>query len=593
MARTRTDSAGGQIRALFTLGRVGDRADGEMLEWFTTHHAEAEAAFEELVARHGAMVMEVCRRILRDPHDVEDAFQATFLILVRRAGSIRDCDALGGWLHRVALRVALRARNEAASRREAERKIAPESSKAHLDDMERADIRTALHEELDRIPGSYRAAIVACYLEGLTHEEAANRLRLPVGTVRSRLSRGRDRLRERLARRGLAPGVAFPALGGAPTPVPAALHKLAARSLLSHLAGRSGTGAVSPSVTALAKTVIRAMNLKSLRLFAAVALAVGAVVGMLPLVLMDGPGQAKATAAQAKRPDPGPATSLAGIVRDIEGRPVAGATVVAGAFSQRRNHLIATSGQDGRFAFQGKGDAGKLSYVLAYKAGLAPAGKFLLGFVEDAPAGDVELVLVRAEPFVGIVQGRDGRAVAGAKVRIRYLRGKKEEKSDQYPVLENVVEDTPLESLFIAISDNQGGFRFPAVPAPQGVVLNVSAEGLADLSTEVPGDHEAGFISGSAAMPARLTMEPEARVRGKLVTQLPGVSLAGVKVGLQSTNDSTRFWRDTLTDGEGRFEMRGYPRVEEISFLSTTQTRAPGRTARSITWRCTRGRRTR
>ena len=556
MAKTRTDSAVGQIRTLFTLGRVGDRADGEILESFKAHHVEAEAAFKELVARHGAMVLQVCRRVLRDPHDVEDAFQATFLILVRRAGSIRNCDALGGWLHRVALRVALRARTEAASRREAEQKAAPESSKPDLDDVERAEIRTALDEELDRIPGPYRAAIIACYLEGLTHEEAANRLRLPVGTVRSRLSRGRDRLRERLVRRGLAPGVALPALGRAPAVVPAALYEAAARSLVSHLAVRSGAGAVPSAVTALAERVIRAMKLKLLGLCAAVALAVGAVVGMLPLLSMEGPGQGKATAAQAERPDP--ATSLAGIVRDSDGRPVAGATVVASALSPRRNRQITISGQDGRYAFQGKEGAEKLVYVLAYKAGLAPASKLRPGFLEGTPAGEVELVLLRAEPFVGIVQGRDGRPIAGATVRVLYMRGRKE-KNEYSTILRNVLEETPLASLVATVTDKQGGFRFPAVPSPQGVVLDLSAEGLGDLSTEVPGDREAGYISGSAAMPARLTMDREARVLGKLVTRLPGVSVAGLKVALQNTNDSTRFWRDALTNADGRFEMRGLP----------------------------------
>src|SRR3954454_4851151 len=147
MATRRADSMLRQVRTLFSLGRVGDRADGELLEWFESHHAEAEAAFEELVVRHGPMVLDVCRRVLRDPHDVEDAFQATFLVLVRRAGSIRNRDNLGGWLHRVALRVALRAKTEAAHRREIEQQaVAPETSDPTLDDIERADIRTALHE---------------------------------------------------------------------------------------------------------------------------------------------------------------------------------------------------------------------------------------------------------------------------------------------------------------------------------------------------------------------------------------------------------------------------------------------------------------
>jgi hypothetical protein len=126
-------------------------------------------------------------------------------------------------------------------------------------------------------------------------------------------------------------------------------------------------------------------------------------------------------------------------------------------------------------------------------------------------------------------------------------------------VLEKVLQGTPLEALFVAIADARGGFRFPAVPAPQGVVLNVSAEGMADLSTEVPGDYAAGFISGTAAKPARLTMEAEARVLGRIVTKLPGVSVAGLNVGLQSTNDSTMFWRDARTGPEGQFEMRGLP----------------------------------
>ncbi|WP_406698045.1 RNA polymerase sigma factor [Singulisphaera sp. Ch08] len=191
MATSRTNFTLRQIRTLFSLGRVGDRADGELLEWFESHHAEAEAAFEELVVRHGPMVLDVCRRVLRDPNDVADAFQATFLILVRRAGTIRNRDALGGWLHRVALRVALRAKSEAAHRHESEQQAAvPETADPTGDSIERADMRAALHEELDRIPATYRVAFVACYLEGLTHEEAANRLHWPVGTVRSRLARG-------------------------------------------------------------------------------------------------------------------------------------------------------------------------------------------------------------------------------------------------------------------------------------------------------------------------------------------------------------------------------------------------------------------
>jgi RNA polymerase sigma factor (sigma-70 family) len=560
MAKTMYDSALGQVRTLFSLGRVGDRADGEILECFIAHHTEAEAAFEELVARHGAMVLEVCRRVLRNSGDVEDAFQATFLVLLRRAGSIRNRDAVGGWLHRVALRVALRARNEAAHRREAEQTaIAPDVSAETTNEAEWAEVRTALHEELDRIPASYRAAIVACYLEGLTHEEAANRLRLPVGTVRSRLSRGRDRLRDRLTRRGLAPGVALPALAGLPAPVPGGLGKLAVRSMLSYAGGHAAAGRL-PGPAALAERVLRAMQVRALGVVAGVVLTVGAVAGTLPLVAMRRAVASQDKVAETRAPvaKSEPAKKLAGIVRDSEGRPVAGALVVTGKFSERPNHLIAITGPDGRFQFTEQGDSTNLGYALAYKEGLAPAGKWRTGFPFKQSNEDVELVLSRPELFVGIVQARDGRPVVGAKVRIRYMLGKGG-KTDQHTVLENVVGGTPLESLFVAVTDRKGEFRFPAVPAPQRVQLAVSAEGRADLSTEVPGDREAGFISGTAAVPARLTMDPEAQVIGRVVTKMPGVSVAGVKLGLQSTHDSTMFWKDTHSDAQGRFEMRGLP----------------------------------
>ncbi len=562
MARAGIDSALGQIRTLFSLGRVGDRADGEILEAFKTHHAEAEAAFAELVARHGAMVLEVCRRVLREPHDVEDAFQATFLILVRKAGGIRNRDALGGWLHRVALRVALRAKSEALHRREVELLTASrEVEDEDGDDVQRAELRSVIHEELDRIPAAYRAALVTCYLEGLTHEEAANRLRLPVGTVRSRLSRGRERLRERLARRGLAPGVVLSALGDPSKPVPAGLSSKACGAILAHVAGQSGAGEISARAAGLAEKVIQAMHVRTFALCAAVALALGSLFGLMPFLTMVRASQAKGAEAAAPAVEPPIWGSMAGVVRDADGRPVPGATVIAGVFSERQSHLVATSGPDGRFAFKATKEVEKLSYALAYRAGYAPASKHLASWQDRRPSGDVELVVQKPEACVGVVEDRDGRSIAGASVRVRYMRGGpgKDGKREFYSVLSNVLHGSPLESVLVTTTDKQGKFRFAAVPSPQAVVLEAEAEGMANLSTEVPGDRDAGYISGTEAKPVRLTMEPEARVIGTIVTKLPGVSVAGIRVGLQSTRNSARFWRDTRTDNLGRFVMRGLP----------------------------------
>lgn len=559
MAGRRAGSALAQMHALFSVGHVGDLTDGELLERFELHRAEAEVAYEELVARHGPMVLDVCRRVLRDPHDVEDAFQATFLVLVRRAGSVRNREALGGWLHRVALRVAWRARSDAARRREVERQaVTFESSGSPEVSAELAEARAALHEELDRIPASFRSALVACHLEGLTHEEAASRLNWPVGTVRSRLARGRERLRDRLARRGVAPGIVLPALGQPVEPVPPELSTSTSHMMASRVAGRAAVAKVPSSVAKLAERVVQSMRLRTLRNLAAVAIAFGVVAGMFPFLAI-----VRSLRAGAAADDDPPATAnppgvVAGIVRDETGRPVIGATVIAGAFTMTHNHVVGATGADGRFSLRPEKDGKALGYVLVYKEGLAPASKFGSGFEKRTPDGALEIVLLPAETFAGKVQDADGHPVAGARVRIRYMRGKGG-KYDHNPILENVLAGTPLESLFNAKTDKQGRFQFPAVPAPSRVVLGVSAEGMADLSTEVPGDYDAGYISGSAAKPAVLTMEREARVTGRLVTKLPGVSVVGLKVALQSTDNSMQFWRDTPTDAEGRFEMRGLP----------------------------------
>ena len=146
------------------------------------------------------MVLSVCRRLLRDPHETEDAFQATFLVLVRKRPGIRIDESLGPWLYGVSVRVARRARALASRRRwiELDEAIAgPAQGQGPRSD---AELRFTIDDFLTELPPYYRAAIVLCYLEGLTHEEAAERLHCPVGTVRSRLARGRAILKERFER---------------------------------------------------------------------------------------------------------------------------------------------------------------------------------------------------------------------------------------------------------------------------------------------------------------------------------------------------------------------------------------------------------
>ena len=193
------------VHTLFNEGVVGDVADDQLLERFVTERREAgEMAFEALVERHGPMVLRICRAILRDKHDAEDAFQATFLVLARRAASIRSRTSVASWLHGVARRVASCARSAASRRRRHEKKAA--SLAEHFAAETRwDDLAEVLHEEIDRLPERYREPIVLCDMKGMTEGQAARRLGRPIGTVRSQLARGRQRLRCRLIRRGLAP----------------------------------------------------------------------------------------------------------------------------------------------------------------------------------------------------------------------------------------------------------------------------------------------------------------------------------------------------------------------------------------------------
>src|SRR5262249_19043614 len=157
-----------------------------------------ELAFEVLVGRHGPMVAATCRAILRSHHDVEDAFQATFLVLARRASSIRAGNALGGWLHRVAYRAAMQRSIETRRRMRREVEEAtmegPGIARPPLD----FDVCSILHEEIDRLPESQRLPVVLCDLEGLTYEQAAGRLQWTVPTLYHRLAKGRRRLHDRL-----------------------------------------------------------------------------------------------------------------------------------------------------------------------------------------------------------------------------------------------------------------------------------------------------------------------------------------------------------------------------------------------------------
>jgi RNA polymerase sigma factor (sigma-70 family) len=220
-----------------------------------------QAAFQALLCRHGPMVLEVCRGVLGNEADAEDAFQATFLILTRKAGSIRKGESLASWLHGVAYRTALKARAQAAARHRHEAEVS-ERHESGADEPTWQEVRQVLHAELDGMPARYRTALLLCYLEGATQEAAAQRLGLAKSTLREHLERGRALLRARLLRRGLGPAAvlvaaAWPASAAAS--VPAALMGSTVRAATLFAAGQSASTVVSARVAALTEGVVKTM----------------------------------------------------------------------------------------------------------------------------------------------------------------------------------------------------------------------------------------------------------------------------------------------------------------------------------------------
>jgi RNA polymerase sigma factor (sigma-70 family) len=264
------------LRQVLGASAGGGVSDADLLRRFV--HQRDEAAFELLLWRHAAMVLHVCRQVLSNADAAEDAFQATFLVFVRKAGSISRHEALGSWLYRVAYRIALKARARSKMRVPVPAELDRLAGPAETEDAAQRELRRVVCEEVDRLPDKYRAPIVACFFEGKTHEEAAKQLDWPRGTVAGRLARARELLRRRLLRRGvtLTMGALLTAL--AVRPAQAALTGLVhsvihtARLLM---AGQAASAVVSPHVAALMEGVLQAMYWTRMKTFAAVLFVVG------------------------------------------------------------------------------------------------------------------------------------------------------------------------------------------------------------------------------------------------------------------------------------------------------------------------------
>lgn len=263
-----------------------EQTDTQLLKRFAQQ--KDQTAFTALVKRHGPMVLAVCRRVLHDSHDADDAFQATFLVLVRKAGSIARPELLGNWLYGVAYRVAIKARANAARRSAYERRAPAMSLVDPMMEVTGHEMRAVLDVEMSHLPEKYRAPLVLCYLEGKTNEEAARQLGWPTGSMSGRLARARELLRKRLLRRGVALSTGIFAVllskNAAAAAVSDSLLDCTVRGavVLTH-ATPAAASAISPSVWRLTEEVLESLRINAARrkaayLFALILLALGGLI---------------------------------------------------------------------------------------------------------------------------------------------------------------------------------------------------------------------------------------------------------------------------------------------------------------------------
>jgi RNA polymerase sigma factor (sigma-70 family) len=607
MARPVSGSVAQQIETLFDGGSVPGLSDRQLLDRFNDRRDPAgEAAFAALVSRHGPMVLGICRQLLGDLHHAEDAFQAVFLVLARKARSIRDPDLLGAWLHGVALRTARKARVRLARRRRHEEggsMMTPGSGSSVSADEPALDREQAeaLHREIDRLPSSFRLPVVLCYFDGLTLDEAARRLSWPAGTVRSRLARARDKLRRGLTRRGVALPAATIAAALGPRAASAAvssqLRDRTTRAAIRFAASTAAGEAVSTSVAALARAVLRSMLLHELRLMTMTVLSLAAVVtgaGFLGQTAATrdaqkpSPVDARSLAAASPkdaRPAPAPGRMfVAGRVLDPQGTPVPGAVVMVYARLKQseRPVLFEFSGDSatsqgrcdgsGRFQLDAPRTSSSRYEVLGITAMAAGYG---IGWIEldpDAESPSAEISLQPEQVIRGRLFDVQGRPAGDVKItvsgisrpvngRLEMLRFQRSHTDALAPWPDPVATDA------------EGRFTLRGLGRHLSVVLSVDDPRFASWITQVETEGAVAtspfgismptvkINTGPDSKPLTIALEPAQIITGRVTYADTGKPVPHAPLAVSSIARGRGGSRNThfRADGEGRFRINPSP----------------------------------
>jgi RNA polymerase sigma factor (sigma-70 family) len=575
------------LRSLAAKQASGALSDQQLLETFLTQRSEM--AFAALVQRHGPMVMSVCRRLLRNHHDAEDAFQAVFLVFVDKAARLRKQESVSSFLHGIAYHVAAKLKRTSVRRAARERTQARPPFDDPCDDLTWRELRSVLDEELTKLPEQHRAALVLCYLEGKTQDEAARLLGWSKSTFRRRLECGRQRLGSQLARRGITLSAALTAPllidGAATASVPPLLAATTVRAGLASALGNTVSGIVSDQVVALAESGVGSLLAKkaSIALVLLVSLTLG-VGGLLAHRAANSPTFAEAPAAPPAQSSPARSASkeagieIKGRVLGPDGKPVAGAKVYVSTYTDKDKSdpkVRSETDADGRFRFTANpAEVDRNEMVAAVAPSYGPDWIAL----KNAESGEMTLRLVKDDvPLEGRILDLEGRPV-GATVRVLGVR--KMLGEDLTPWLKEL-QATANDSEAAHAAHLKYARRTSSVRgilgSPKSVKTDANGrfqlrgfgrERIVDLRVEGPSIESSyvTVISRAGAMkemPSHLkganfdyVAAPGKSIRGTVRERGSGKPVAGARIASSPAQVA-------ITDKEGRYEISGVGKSEQ------------------------------
>jgi RNA polymerase sigma factor (sigma-70 family) len=592
-----------QLRQTAGARNLDAAPEAELLERFQ-RDGDPEA-FEAIARRYAGCVLSACRKVLSSGADVEDAFQATFLVLLQSANSIRRRQALGGWLAGVAHRVALKALSASVRRRRAER-VKPAAAAQETSEMSWHEACAVLHEELDRLPDTYRLPLLLCYLEGKSRDEAAQQLGVKTDVVRGRLARGRDRLRERLLKRGVALSAGLLAVVANSVTAGGPPEHLVRATLTAATTGRT-----TATVAALVHGASPPMTLCKFKLLAVAALVAGLITAGVNVSMLGAPPsppapqEAKAPSQQpspekkaaepAKDREKGP-IDVSGQVLDPDGKPAAGAEVYLLGSKRTGAKPIATADKDGKFHFTAKPeDVGSDGRVLAVAADNTTDDGRVVGVATGhAPdwidfarcaEGAVTLRLRKDDvPFTGRVVTLEGQPVAGATVEAErlgapadgdltaWLDNNVKLRKESYWVNERgLVTVTPstFGKRLTATTDKDGKFRLTGAGRDRVLTVRVTGNGIEHKffrAATRPDAPKEGYIKtggmnhGLYGPEVTVLVGPSKPIVGTVTDRATGKPVAGVTV--QETSHSVT---TAVTDAKGQYRLEGVPKSAHYS----------------------------